>query len=88
VRHSIASLPNLEFAVLTSQFRWQKPEQMFSDSDQIPVRLESNQNVEVTWVSPVVVVDKKSWRVKPPCRVAEGTLTIDSVKIPFSFRVP
>ena len=88
VRHSIASLPNLEFAVLTSQFRWQKPEQMFSDSDQIPVRLESNQKIEVRWVSPVVVVNKKSWRVRPPCRVAEGTLTIDSVEIPFSFRLP
>lgn len=47
VRHSIASLPSLEFAVLTEQFRWQKPEQMFSNSDLIPVRLEGNQNARM-----------------------------------------
>jgi hypothetical protein len=88
IRHSIASLPSVEFAVLTSQFRWQKPEQMFSNSDQIPIRFESNQQFEVIWDSPVVVVDRTSWRVKPPSRVAEGTLRLGHIEIPFSFRLP
>jgi hypothetical protein len=88
VRNSIASLPSLEFAVLTEEFRWQVPEQMFSCSEQIPVRFQGTQKAEVIWNSPVIVVDRTSWRVKPPCRVAEGTVKLDSVEVAFSLRLP
>jgi hypothetical protein len=87
-RHSSASLPRLDFAVLSTSIRWQLPNQAFDLSEEVPVALETTADVHIDWKTPVVRLFQQHWKIKSGVRVAEGTIVTQGMYLPFSIRVP
>jgi hypothetical protein len=87
-RHPSLSLSNLSFTVLPSPLRWVIPTEPYGMSDEVPIVLESEAAATVDWKSPVQQVMPGRWKLQPGFRVAEGTIRISNLRVPFSIPVP